>query len=353
LPLAAAMQGLVLALAAITLTACGGSSVANTDGGTPGTDASPGNDATIESSDGSGGGDSSSDALSADAGPVCYANSDCKGGTCSYSATVCTTGTCITSFACPGMCVPFAEDGGFCLAGPPPACDPDSGLVCDPFHHVCVSPAQEITPTVDAGGAWCGLGVANCGAGLFCYAPVFPDQGVCLPIPGAGGACDPTNIFGGCPAGLVCAGFGRSLDAGVCIPPVPAGGACFMGAAGQGFSGCAGSAICLDGGCVELPTSGACLQGQCDPDAGYCGSDGGCTSFVTLGGACTANTQCTSRLCASSTGTCVTTLPNGAKCGEQYDCTNGVCSGDAPGCTSGICDPTGHCAATMCPRDGG
>jgi hypothetical protein len=367
------MRPFTFALAAIALAACGGGAAVNeTDGGTSGADASLGNDATIGSSDASGGADSSADALdassdaptadasdasvdsSADAGPLCYANSDCKGGTCNYSATVCSGTTCTTSFACPGTCVPFAEDGGLCFAGAPPACDPDSGLVCDPFSHVCVSPSQEIPPTVDAGGASCGLGVANCGAGLFCYAPVFPDNGVCLPIAGDGGACDPTSAFGGCGAGLVCAGFGSSLDAGVCIAPVPAGGPCVAGTAGQGSSGCAGDALCVDGGCALLPASGACLEGQCDPDAGYCGQDGGCAPFVGVGGACTANAQCASRLCASTTGTCVTALPDGAECGSlPYDCTNGVCAGDAIGCASGICDSTEHCAEAMCARDGG
>jgi hypothetical protein len=361
------MRSFAFALTFLALAACGGGSAVNDpDGGTSGADAR--SDATTGTTDASGGTDSSSGAPDAssearapDAGAAeagCYSNADCAGGSCDYSRTVCTpveAGTlCTAVFACPGVCVPFSEYGGPCLAGPPPACDPDAGLVCDPFTHQCITAAQEVLPVVDGGGDSCGLGVAECGAGLFCYAPVYPDNGICVPIAGDGGACAPLSAFGtGCSSGLVCEGYGSLLDAGACVPPVPVGGACVEGAAGTGSSGCAGGTLCVDGGCVALPASGACLEGQCDPDAGYCGADGGCARWVQEGGACGASAECATRLCASNTGTCVTELANGAECGSlPYDCSTGLCS-TYLGCASGICDPMGHCAATMCPRDGG
>jgi hypothetical protein len=107
----------------------------------------------------------------------------------------------------------------------PPTCAPDSGLSCDPFYHQCMPPALEVLPMADAGDR-CGLGVADCSAGSFCYAPVFPDNGVCTLLIEDGGGCDPTGLFGSCANGLVCVGYGTSLDAGICRPPWPAGGAC-------------------------------------------------------------------------------------------------------------------------------
>jgi hypothetical protein len=43
-------------------------------------------------------------------------------------------------------------------------------------------------------------------------------------------------------------------------------------------------------------------------------------------------------------------LPIGAACGSSYDCSGGLCAGDQAGCESGICDMTGFCATSMCPR---
>jgi hypothetical protein len=363
------MRGFAFALAAIALTACGQSetigdprtndasiggdaNLPDASGDGASSDGSP-EDAAVDASDGSPG-DASSEA-SPDASTPCYANDDCVGGSCQYSATVCTGKSCVTSSACPGTCVPFVEKGGFCLAGNPPECDPDSGTTCDPFRHQCLPPSGQVLPVVGAG-APCGLGKADCTSGSFCYAPTYPDNGTCVPIAADGGACDPTNATGAgsaCTPGLVCAGFGSSLDAGVCRPPSPAGGSCITDTGNGGNSGCATDTLCVDGGCVALPTTGTCLQGQCDPDAGYCDTaSGACAQWVPNGGPCTISAQCASHLCASTTNTCVTTLPNGAACSGPYDCTKGLCS-TYLGCASGICDLTRHCAPTMCPRDAG
>jgi hypothetical protein len=326
-------------------------------------------DAAIE--DATGAFDSTLDAVGSDAGDAtidssgastpCYANDDCVGGACDYWASVCTGNVCTATFVCPGKCVPFAGDGGGCTAGPSgPICDPDSGLVCLPCISgglYCAPPSQLIPPVVDAAGDPCGLCGADCSSGLFCYAPVFPDDGICLPVSGDGGACDPLNP--GCAAGLVCAGFGSyglgsSLDAGVCRPPSTAGGGCITGDAGEyGNPGCVPHTLCIDGGCIALPSTGTCLEGQCDPNAAYCDSTTNtCVPFVPNGVACDASTQCASRLCASNANTCVASLPIGAECAGPYDCSKGIC-GNYLGCASGICDVTNHCAATMCPRDAG
>ncbi len=344
----------ILACFTATLLGCGAAPHFNPDGG--GSDAHARTDAHAGSHD-AGRLDARIGAPDAgEAGPPCYANTDCVGGTCSYSATICVNHSCTTSSACPGTCVPYARQGGFCLAGPPPACAPDSGLVCDPFSHLCVSPSSETLPTVDAGAA-CGLGVANCDLGSFCYAPVFPDNGTCLPLGHDGGACPPSSVLGsGCAGQLVCVGYGGSADAGTCRSPAAVGATCLPpppAGDGTGSSGCSNGALCVDGGCVALPTTGPCLDGQCLPDAGYCTSTGTCARWAANGAACTSNSECSSQLCASTTSTCVAELPLGAECGDPYDCTGGLCAGDAPGCASGICDMTGHCATSSCSRPGG
>lgn len=321
-----------LSLAACGATLGGSSGDAGRDGGDAGhphPDAGRSDAATT---------DARPDHAAGDAGVVCYANTDCVGGTCGYSKTTCVGHDCSTVPACPGTCTAYASDGGFCLSPGPPACPPESGLVCDPFSHRCVPPSSEKLPVVDAG-APCGLGVANCGPGDFCYAPVFPDNGVCLPVIHDGGGCDPSNPFGDCAKGLVCAGYGSSLDGGVCRPPSPAGGPCVMGADGgsTGSSGCEDDAVCLDGGCVALPSTGPCVAGHCDPDAGYCSSKNRCVEWSPNGAACTSPSQCASGLCASTTHECVAALPNGAECtGGPYDCSGGLCKGDAAGCESEI-----------------
>jgi hypothetical protein len=279
-----------------------------------------------------------------EAGLTCYASTDCEGGTCSYAKTVCTGHDCTTSPACPGTCAPYAVKGGFCLAPGPPTCPPNSGLTCDPFSHRCVPSGSEKLPVVD-GGASCGLGVANCGPGFFCDAPVFPDDGVCTPLIQDGGACDPL-IPGSCTSGLLCVGD----DGGICRPPWPAGGACVAAGDGTGTSGCDQGALCVDGGCLPLPSTGPCLEGQCDSDASYCSSTNKCVPFAPNGAACTSESQCASGLCASNTHKCVAELPLGAECMGPYDCTKDLCAGDMPGCQSGICDMTGHCAKSMCAR---
>jgi hypothetical protein len=288
-----------------------------------------------------------------DAGLPCYASTDCLGGTCSYAKTTCTGHDCTTSPACPGTCMPYAVKGGFCLFPGPPTCPPDSGLSCDPFSHRCVPPDSETLPVVEAG-AGCGLGVANCVPGCFCYAPTFPDDGVCTLLVNDGGACDPV-ILGSCASGLACVAKSTSFDAGICRPPWPVGGPCVAGGDSTGTSGCDEGTQCVDGGCVPLPSSGPCLDGQCDPDAAYCSSTRTCIPWAPNGAACTSASQCGSGLCASTTEKCVAVLPLGAACGSlPYDCTKDLCAGDQPGCQSEICDTTGHCADSMCPRpDGG
>ena len=287
---------------------------------------------------------------SGEAGIPCYANTDCVGGTCSYSATVCPGNTCSAGPACPGTCVPFAVKGGFCLDGNPPNCNPDSGLVCDPFSHVCES-SFETFPTAEAG-APCGLGVANCPPNAFCYTPVFPDKGSCLPLGGDGGGCPPDSFLQSpCAGSLLCKGFGTGPDAGRCAPPAGPGASCVVGGdAGPGNSGCNSATLCVDGGCAALPTAGSCLEGQCLPDAGYCNEAGTCEPLGDIGAPCSSDFGCKSQLCASTTNTCVALLPLGATCGESYDCTLGQCVGDAPGCASEICDMAGFCATSMCPR---
>lgn len=336
----------LLAALALAHVACGGTLDGSDGGGDGGHPSRDGGRADVTRKD-----TGPDDAPASDAGRTCYANTDCVGGTCGYSKTTCVDHSCSTVSACPGTCAPYAEDGGFCLFPGPPACPPHSGLVCDPFSHRCVPPSSEKLPVADAGAA-CGLGVANCRPGDFCYAPVFPDNGVCLPLIHDGAGCDPSNPFGDCAKGLVCAGYGSGLEAGVCQPPSPAGGPCVTGAdGGGGSSGCENDAVCLDGGCVALPSTGACVEGQCAPDAGYCSSANRCVAWAPNGAACTLASECASHLCASTTHKCVALLPDGARCpGGPYDCSGGLCKGDQAGCESEICDTTGHCAATMCPR---
>ena len=78
--------------------------------------------------------------------------------------------------------------------------------------------------------------------------------------------------------------------------------------------------------CLELATfGGPCATSQqcaagldCDPKTSTC--------LLQIGGACTSDDDCASRICDEYAGVCVDCHPDGDPCNEGADCCSGICN---------------------------
>jgi len=224
-------------------------------------------------------------------GAACIADGACASGLC-VSTGGC-AGTCVASkgpgVPCDGDCRPglfcAVKAGGakVCQAAPGDGescegpCEP--GLTCVRDRVMGTSECTVPPTSVDAD---CEA-VRSCGAGLTCVDTSPPP--ICESNPGDGEQC---LDFQFCAAGHVCdaANFppvcrpvgdgsddtrcGRDADcdedlrchgapAGFCSPPRAIGAACEA----NGGVPCVAGAICSSGSCVQLPSTGPCLDLQC------------------------------------------------------------------------------------------
>jgi hypothetical protein len=351
-------------------------------------------------------------------GDVCYWGADCCSGVCDNGVTTTPTtstppGRCIDepggctqggspcdgpSNCCTRVCTDLGGGANACVVAPGcrmtgDFCDktasccggsPDDSrpsgydITCDPTKHVCDNGTACNPPGNICGGSGAVNASQNCCDGK---------KDVCKPDSAGIMRC-----WGGCPNNVCPTGCdtGYTGEPGCCIP---AGDVCQ-------FSGqCCGGLPCTpdlaDPACGTTGCPLKCGGGQitCDPLGSLCtgtaGTQGSCcananltctqlpnpTGCKTNGVACTAATDCCSRVCDGGTGTCVgsgpakmclvapppadcrlpgqqcTTAPGGNCCtGYCFEGICGSCYADGATCTGGAqccstyCDPTGHCA---------
>ncbi len=238
-------------------------------------------------------------------GGACYSDRDCLHGSCTGAGT------------CPRTCVAYAQLGQDCSMR---GCD--SALTCVSVDDGGVSQTVCLpsTPVPDAGlGGSCATGAAcapgtYCGAGYTTCVAQLPD----------GGAC--TGAFGECAGLTACVGAlvsGGTVAPSACLPLADVGGVCLTSSL-VSSNGCLSGLACQagpDGGygsCVVPPSSGACLEHQCEQ---------------------------ISHTCDQTTQTCVPIGAVGATCDPANygaDCTSYSCTADM--LTDG-----GTCAAACVP----
>jgi hypothetical protein len=204
------------------------------------------------------------------------------GGTCQWSPD-CSNGSCSSdaSLTCPGTCQPFQTAGGNCGAQ---RCGP--GLVCA-YNSAT---ATTICKVLGAAGAACPcqpeLWCNPANAGGHCELPIAP-----------GGAC--VAYSPGCPGGYVCKGA-TSTTNGTCQPWVGLGGAC------SATDRCSLGYQCVSGTCASWAdlgqdcTNSACLAGYCDSSTALC------TPYLADGATCDVlqSKPCLSQYCNPATLKC-------------------------------------------------
>ncbi len=258
-------------------------------------------------------------------GRACAGDADCGGDRCQT----------LSNGA--RQCVRFVGDTPSCGGGAPSGCSADtdcaSGERCDTASGACVPNSAGGAPLGEACAAH-----ADCASGL-CFA------GSCSQ------SCDWPS--GSCPAGLYCDGEATgACGPGVCRPGGT--GAAANGDACVDHPDCA-SQYCFDGACAEPcdpQTVGAC------PSGGVCrvGSlacRGGCGVAGSLGDPCDANAQCGSGMCATSEGRqfCTDLCDASSPCPTGYRCESAgvtdVCVPDG-GALGGACEANADCATNIC-----
>jgi len=215
--------------------------------------------------------------------------------------------------------IPFCDAGG--CVGQPAGVPCDDGDVCTLDEHCD------------------GNGRCAAAAKLTCSAPC--QMGECDPVNGcalrsAGAACDDGNA---CTAGDHCSGTSAA-----CVPGAPAtcSGACLTGACDPAR------------GCVPLPASTACDDGNACTAGDHCsGTDGTCVGTPRT---CDDGNTCTADRCDPAAGCVHAALPDGTACppidqchgpavcragscdsGAELDCSDGDF------CTDDSCDPATGC----------
>ena len=251
----------------------------------------------------------------------------CSGGTCTTpSTTACGTAgaACVSCGATADGC----SASGACTCGGATACA--KGQVC--ANGSCICDANSCStgccqgntcqPGTDpnacgAAGSTCAMcptgQTCNGGACSGCNSTSCPD-GCC-----SGNTCnDPTSAMACGSAGASCTNCGATADGCSASGTCTCNGAAACGA-GQECSG--GKCVCDANSC---PT-GCCQNNTCTkPSSMACGTGGGsCTDCGTTGDGCSATGACTC---------------GGAKaCGSGQECSGGKCVCDATSCPTGCC----------------
>lgn len=286
-----------------------------------------------------------------DAGEGCARDTDCASRLCDAASSTCIAAGCDdgvrngdeTDVDCGGSCIG-------CLDGV--SCD----LAVDCLTGYCDASGTCATPTCDDGvrngdelGVDCGGGdCPGCADGGPCLASSDCTSGVC---DSASGTCAAATCTDG-----VANGDETDVDCGGATCP-----ACTSGA------GCASVVDCLSGVCAPGSMTCAapsCTDGVLNGDETDVDCGGGTCPRCGDGSACTTRTDCESRICPRSSGTCSratcsdrvrnadetgvdcggSTCPacdDGVGCAADIDCMSGVCSPAArvclgPSCSDGV-----------------
>jgi len=237
-----------------------------------------------------------------------------------FTGTVAAGGNCITDTECVSGDLCNQADGGTGCAGtcgalPAGACTSSSqcagGQVCDSNTNQCITPLP-----AGAAGQPCGTN-PTCQSGLYCGESENGSSYSCQPMGASGAACIPSFGSGGnsCGTGLICVPS-SDLSSATCMAPATLGQPCTT------LYQCGGSESTLICGssktCVALPSSGPCIQGNCNMIYAYCDTTASpptCTPYTAVGGSCApgsqetcnsfAGDQCEVVTDGGTTGTCV------------------------------------------------
>ncbi len=283
----------------------------------------------------------------------CGANADCVNSECFGSS----PGTCVS-------CTDSAKDGT--------ETDVDcGGAACDQLGKKCAV-AKGCSVNGDCTSNECTGGVCALFAnGQSCTSAGQCSSGNCVG-PAGNQVCCNSQCSGSCQAcTLVLTGqangtcatqlAGTPASVGQCAANAPcgndgkcaAGGACEQTASGAacGSPSCSGSTLTLAGTCSG---TGSCQGGTSEP----CPGDLTCASATACKAACTANTDCAGgEVCMNPgpSGRCLATLPGGAICITNNQCTSGDCgvAGSGTRCCTAACGAVGGtCGATDCDGTG-
>jgi hypothetical protein len=225
------------------------------------------------------------------------------GGECTLGIDVeCAGGWCsIDACDAPGACVAYRMLGQTCL-GPSQLCHPN--LWCN--EGICQTPA---TPAVHGEGQPCGSAAIVCASGLYCSYPQIGDP-----------TCQPRKTSGYCQGDQACV-VGYACRAEACSPWLEPGDPCVQG--------------------PQKP----CVLGA------YCGTDGFCHPWASVGGTCGPIgdydwIECIDSWCdLGGSGTCTAYLAPGAACdveGPSSQCGPGhACEGAPATCVEWYCGGLG------------
>ena len=251
----------------------------------------------------------------------------CSGGTCTTpSTTAC--GTAGASCVSCGSTADGCSAGGACTCGGATACA--SGQVCSGGKCICDSSSCS-TGCCQGNTCQPGTDPSACGAA----------GGMCSTCPtgqtcngGACSGCNSTSCPNGCCSGSTCNDPTSSMACGT------AGASCTN--CGTTADGCSASGSCTCGGATACATGQECTGGKCACDATSCPTgccqNNLCTTPSSMacgtgGGSCT-NCGTTGDGC-SATGSC--TCGGGKACGSGQVCSGGKCVCDAASCPTGCC----------------
>jgi hypothetical protein len=192
-----------------------------------------------------------------------------NGGNC-YMGDNCSNGFCTADYtlACPGKCQAFIAAGGNCDAA-----ECAAGLACDYGGNpsTCKTPNGAGLPCPCKDGLWCDGGLAS---------PICK-----TPIP-TGGACSGN----GCAVGNECTGY----PSATCQALVGLNGAC------SATAPCGWGYWCSASKCVSFPSVGQACAGAYGCIGGYCDTATAsptCKAYLADGAACTSYEQCVSGNC--------------------------------------------------------
>lgn len=287
-------------------------------------------------------------------GKRCTANSDCESTLCNTTAQRCVAGPCDDGVLSSGES--DIDCGGTCgVSNPAKRCavnkrctaaaDCGSGI-CNTTSMRCVSDAcfdglrNGSETDVDCGGS-CD---PKCGAGRLCTLNTDCQSGSC----NASGRCATDQCsdgrMNGNETGVDCGGQ--------CATRCPVGQGCLSGvdcAHPMMLQGVPGFCATTTATC----SSSSCTTGQKDGDETGVDCGGSCAARCAVGQGCTANADCASSICNTTTGLCVATrCQNGVRDQDETDidcggetCTSNTCNvGQA--CTRGVHCSSGYCGTT-------
>ena len=257
--------------------------------------------------------------LSCDDGDVCTEGDACIGGKCLGSPKSCDDGFGCTFDVC--------DKAKGCVHSPKPGVCDDG----DPCSKDACDPAVGCTVTGDVIGASCDDGNA-CTKDEIC---------------GPGGAC-----AGGTPT-CACKVDADCANSDLCRPTACLAGFCQVEAAKAVTCTDAGDTVCAKNTCD--PTSGVCKPAaakdglECD-DGDQCTVTSSCAKGACTGSKtkdCDDSNPCTNDVCAAGQG-CVS-LPNTAACDDGQVCTEGdVCQGGSCAAKAKTCDDNLNCTFDAC-----